>query len=280
MTVELGIAVFICALLALIYLFLISPRVKNGADTDLLDRDFAHRGLWNEKIPENSLAAFENAARRGYAIELDVRRTKDGVIVVFHDEDLKRMCGKNTKVCDLTFKEISEIRLGGTDQSIPTLSQVLKLINGRVPLLIEIKGEFPDPDFNSVLCDLLDAYNGAFAIESFSPLILRWFKKHRPSFARGQLATTILKNGGFKRWVISIILSNLAMNFLSRPDFIAIDERKRRNIGFLLCVRALHAKALIWTVRTADVYVSCRKSGYFTIFERIFPKINRKETQR
>ena len=275
MTVELGIAVFILSMAALIYLFLISPRVKNPADTDMLDRDFAHRGLWNERMPENSLSAFENAARRGYAIELDVRRTKDGAIVVFHDDDLKRMCGSDKLVRNVTFKELRTFKLNGTNEVIPTLSEVLRLIGGRVPLLIEIKGELPDEAFCAALCDVLDAYRGAFAIESFSPIILNWFKKHRPSYARGQLVTTVFKKSSFKRFMISVLLSNLALNFLSRPDFIAINEKKRRNLGFLLCTRALHAKALLWTVRTPEVYISCRKSGFNTIFEGFFPRINR-----
>ena len=160
MTVELGIAVFVCAILALIYLFLISPRVKNTADIDMLNRDFAHRGLWSGRVPENSLSAFEAAARRGYAIELDVRPTKDGAIVVFHDDDLKRMCGRNALVRDLTLRELRTLTLKGTGEVIPTLNEVLKLIDGRVPLLIEVKGERPDPKFCLALSDILDAYRG------------------------------------------------------------------------------------------------------------------------
>ena len=280
MTDELGIAVFILAVLGLIYIFLISPRMKNGADIEMLRRDFAHRGLWNERIPENSLTAFEAAARRGYAIELDVRPTRDGVLVVFHDDDLKRMCGKNALVRDLTFRELRALSLKGTGEVIPSLSEVLRLINGRVPLLIEVKGERPDPKFCLALAEMLDAYSGAIAIESFSPIILNWFKKHRPSYARGQLVTTLLKDGGFKRWAASILLSNLAFNFLSRPDFIAINEKKRRNLGFLLCVHALHAGSLLWTVRTPDLYISCRKRGFFTIFEGFLPKVNQKVNRK
>lgn len=280
MTVEVGIAAFVCAVLALIYLFLISPRVKNPADTDMLGRDFAHRGLWNNKIPENSLTAFEAAARRGYAIELDVRPTKDGVIVVFHDDDLKRMCGKNALVRDLTFRELRGLTLNGTEEVIPSLAEVLRLIGGRVPLLIEVKGEHANPKFCLALSEMLDTYNGAFAIESFSPIILNWFKKHRPSYARGQLVTTLLRDGGFKRWALSVLLSNLAFNFLSRPDFIAINEKKRRNIGFLLCTRALHAKALLWTVRSAKLYILCRQRGFFTIFEGFLPKVNQSNTRK
>ena len=280
MTVELGITAFICAIFALIYLFLISPRVKNGADLDILLRDFAHRGLWSKHIPENSLSAFEAAARRGYAIELDVRPTKDGAIVVFHDDDLKRMCGRNALVRSLTLRELRSLRLKGTDEVIPSLTEVLKLVGGRVPLLIEIKGERPDPKFCLALSDLLDTYGGEFAIESFSPIILNWFKKHRPSYARGQLVTTLLKDGDFKRWAISILLSNLALNFLSRPDFIAINEKKKRNVSFLLCVHALHAGALLWTVRSADRYISCRKRGYFTIFEGFLPRIGQKGSRK
>ena len=141
MTVYLGIGVFILAILALIYVYLISPRLSLPADMELLSCDYAHRGLWNQRIPENSLSAFEYAARMGVGIELDIQPTRDGRIVVFHDSDLLRMCGDRRRVRELTLKELRELRLKDTNERIPTLSEVLRVVRGRVPLLIEIKGD-------------------------------------------------------------------------------------------------------------------------------------------
>ena len=275
MSFYFGLAVLIICVIALIYLFLVSPRVANPPDTELIRCDYAHRGLWNAKIPENSLSAFEYAARMGYGIELDIQLTKDKKIVVFHDETLKRMCGVDKKVCELTLSELRTLRLGDTEEVIPTFYEALKLINGRVPLLVEIKGDKPIPALCGGASYLLDRYRGPFCIESFSPFILRWFKRFRPTYARGQLCTSLADYLPSQKRAVGFILSQQMTNFLSRPDFIAINEKKRRNLGFLLCIHALHAKGLIWTVREPKLYVACRQSGLRTIFEGFLPKINR-----
>ena len=119
-----------------VYISLIMPRAVDGADMDMLSCDFAHRGLWSESVPENSLAAFTLAAKAGYGIELDIQLSKDGRIVVFHDYDLKRMCGVDRKLADMTLEELKACRLRGTSEQIPTLVEVLQLIDGKVPLLI------------------------------------------------------------------------------------------------------------------------------------------------
>jgi len=238
----------------------------------MLSCNYAHRGLWSEKYPENSLSAFELAARRGYGIELDIRLSKDGRIVVFHDDDLRRMCGVNKRVRDLTLRELKTLRLKGTNESIPTLAEVLRLVHGRVPLLIEVKGNLPEPMLCAKAADLLDMYRGAFCVESFSPIILKWFKKHRPSYARGQLVTGLLGGNQRGKYIASFILSNMLTNFISRPDFIAINEKKRRNLSFLICSKAFHAKGFIWTVRDLKTHTACRRLGYNTIFENFLPK--------
>lgn len=277
MTVWLGIAVFILSVLALIYVYLISPRLTVPADTEPILCDFAHRGLWTARLPENSLSAFELAARHGKGIELDIQATKDGRIVVFHDDELFRMCGVRKRVRDLTLAELRTLTLRGTKERIPTLVEVLRLVNGRVPLLIEIKGDRPDPVFCRRLVDLLDGYRGAFAIEAFSPLILGWFKKYRPSYARGQLVAPMEAYKSFGNSFTGLLLSNMLLNFISRPDFIAAGEKKKRNLGLLICRRAFNTPVFIWTVRTQSEHANCRRSSYFTIFENFLPKENTKK---
>ena len=99
----------------------------------------AHRGLHSAGKPENSLAAFGAAVRRGYAIELDVHLLSDGSVVVFHDDNLKRMCGADVEVKALTVRKMCKYRLGDTNERIPLLKDVLALVNGAVPLIIELK---------------------------------------------------------------------------------------------------------------------------------------------
>lgn len=272
MTLYLGIAVFGISVVALIYLFLIAPRLSNSADMELLKVDYAHRGLWTQRYPENSLAAFELAARGGFGIELDVRLTKDLKIVVFHDNDLKRMCGIDKRVDELTLAELKGLRLLGTNQQIPTLWEVLRLVDGRVPLLIEIKGEKPQKALCHGVSYMLDHYEGSFCIESFSPLILRWFKRYRPSYARGQLVTKITEHTMPWSRTVNFILSRMLTNFLSRPDFVAINGRLRRSLCFNICTRAFHTVGFVWTVRSQKEHDSCRRAGLNVIFEKYLPK--------
>ncbi len=269
------ITVFVILLLivivSVIYIFLIMPRAVDGADMDLLSCDYAHRGLWNESVPENSLAAFELAVKAGYGIELDIQLSKDGRIVVFHDATLHRMCGVNKRVSELTLAELKTLSLARTEHRIPTLIEVLQLVDGKVPLLIELKGE----DIDTTLCGraakILDNYRGAFCVESFNPVILSWFKNYRPRYARGQLVTDLLKEKKKGNKFLSFVLSYMLLNFLSRPDFIAIDKKYQNKVAFKICVGFFRAKAFVWTVRTPKEYISAHRSGKFTIFEKINP---------
>ena len=264
--------IFLVFLLAFaVYLFLISPRLKDRADMEMLAADYAHRGLWNEKYPENSLPAFSLASDAGFGIELDIQLTKDKRIVVFHDYDLRRMCGDDKKICELTYSELCKYRLRGTEFGIPTLSEVLKLVDGRVPLLIELKGE----DGNTELCKraavFLDKYQGAFGILSFNPLFLRWFKRIRPRYARGQLVTKRVKTKRKGSTLAGFALTNMLLNVISRPDFIAVDGKTRRRPMILLCERLFGTKIFVWTVRSRKDLELCRRERHYSIFEKFIP---------
>ena len=132
-------ALVVVAVLLVLYAFLTYPGKRRDISPELLGTQYAHRGLHDAEHPENSLSAFALAVKNGYGIELDVRLSKDGVLVVFHDDTLDRVAGIPGKVIDFTAKELSEMRLGGSEEGIPTLAEVLDLVNGRVPLLVEIK---------------------------------------------------------------------------------------------------------------------------------------------
>lgn len=266
-----GILALVIVLAILLYFFLLMPNMSNPADTEALRVHYAHRGLWNERIAENSMPAFIGAIRKGYGIELDVQLSRDKQIMVFHDSDLKRMCGVNRRVSDLTCAELKMLRLAGTDQTIPTLAEVLALVKGKVPLMIEIKGEKADAALNVRLAWLLDSYRGAFCVISFSPLILSWFKNYRPCYARGQLVTKVTKTQRKGSRLVAFLLSHMLTNVLSRPDFISVRLSVRKRPSVLFCTRVLRLPCFVWTVRTPQEFRDCRRTGVFAVFEKIRP---------
>ena len=271
-----GIIALVIVVLILLYLFLIMPNVAGTADMEALQEGFAHRGLWDERLPENSLAAFASAVQAGYGIELDVQLSKDKQIMVFHDVTLKRMCGVDRRVSELTRAELQSLSLKGSDHTIPTLAEVLKLVKGRVPLMIEIKGEAADPALCVRLSRMLDMYEGAFCVISFSPLILNWFKNYRPCYARGQLVTKVTQKDRKGNSIVNFLLSNMMLNFLSRPDFISMDQQCFKNPSFLLCTRVFRVCGFGWTVRSKKEYVACRSQGIYPVFEGIRPPRKRR----
>lgn len=255
-------------ILGLLYLFVfVRPRGRSPETPSLLC-DYAHRGLHGDSTPENSLAAFESACRAGYGIELDVQLSSDGEVMVFHDYTLIRMTGKEGKLCDFTAEELQKISLGGTDQTIPRFSEVLALVNGRVPILVELKGE----DLNAELCPkaaaLLKDYRGDYCIESFNPLLLRAMRKELPAAYYGQLYTNVCKDKK-KVTPLNILLTLMAFNFLARPDFIAYNTLYRQSLPVKLTTKLYTAERFVWTVRDRKTLTLARESGEHPIFERI-----------
>ena len=259
------------AVLAL-WLFLIFPSPKRHRIDSWRGRLLAHRGLHDADhgIIENTLPAFEAACRSGYGIELDIQFTRDKKVVVFHDDDLTRLCGDERLVRQVDYEELKTMRPGGGAQPIPTLSQVLSAVGGRAPLLIELKN---GPD-NALLCQALVAhlkdYRGEYIVESFSPFIVAWFRCHAPQIPRGQLCTS---PRGYRPKVPRIggcALSALLFNCLARPDFIAYDA-SARCLGPLLQRLLFHTPRAAWTVRSDALLAAARKKGDMAIFESIRP---------
>ena len=254
------------------YVSMIMPRATEQPELDKILSDYAHRGLFdNKRIPENSLAAFRNSVKHGFGIELDVQLTKDGQVVVFHDYTLDRMCGVKGKVSELTLEELRRFRLLGTEEGIPTLSEVLEVVNGQVPLLVELKGESTNDDVCLATARLLDEYEGVFSVESFNPLLLRWFKTHRPEVARGQLVTNMMKTRKDGNKLLNFLLTSLLLNFLSRPDFIACDIKHMGGPSFYICVKLFRAKQVYWTVKSRDDFDAIREAEAYSIFEGFIP---------
>lgn len=258
--------------LAALILFLIAPRLRRP-DMSRLRCDYAHRGLHGDGIPENSLPAFARATERGFGIELDVQLSSDGVIMVFHDGTLIRMTGREGKLCEYTCAELQTMHLGDSGEVIPTFDQVLDTVGGRVPLLIELKGE--SAGGNAALCETLaarlDTYAGDFCIESFNPMLLRWFKRNRPDIVRGQLVTNTLRERPEGNRTVNFLLAHLMTNVLSRPDFVSYDGRYAREWALRLNLRLFRAVPFVWTVRDKEYWRARHGQGICTIFEGFEP---------
>lgn len=203
--------------------FLLAPyRASEEKKAPFMHRNFAHRGLHTEdkSIPENSLAAFEAAAVRGYGIELDVQLSKDGQVVVFHDDTLNRVCGVDARVDELTYEELQKLRLCETEQTIPLFSEVLACVDGRGPLIVELKHGKRNRELCEKTYALLKDYTGDYCVESFQPGIVAWFRFHAPKVLRGQLAMPAKYYKGIPK-IMGGMMGNCMMDFISRPQFIA-----------------------------------------------------------
>ena len=157
-------------------------------DSFLLNKPIAHRGLWGNGVTENSLSAYLKAAERGYPIEIDLYLSKDGELFSFHDKTLLRMTGEKGFIYDKTAAELKKLRLKGTDETIPTFDEVLRITEGKIPLLVEIKNQ-PDKTVVDKTVARLKSYRGEFAVQSFNPFYIARVKKLAPEFIRGILAT-------------------------------------------------------------------------------------------
>ena len=262
--------IIIIILLAL-YLFLPAPRMINRADpTPFMKYKFyAHRGLFDNEsdAPENSLTAFGKAVDAGYGIEMDVQLTKDDKLVVFHDATLKRMCGIEGNVWDYTLEELQQFRLAKSKERIPTFEEVLNLVAGRVPLIVEYKLDRPLTKICELANELLNRYQGDYCIESFHPFALMWYKKHRPDVLRGQLSGNMAKETkNPKQKKVYTLVTYLLTNVLTRPDFIAYDHRYVNNISRRVC-RWLGALSVTYTVKSVERYQEIQKEFDLFIFD-------------
>lgn len=262
--------ILVIVLLAL-YLVLVAPRMIHRAEWTPFEEKkfFAHRGLFDNEseAPENSLAAFQKAVDAGYGIEMDVQLTKDDQLVVFHDATLKRMCGIEGNVWDYTLKELKTFRLKNSKETIPEFADVLKLVDGKVPLIIEYKMDRP----LTKVCELGDAvlqnYQGIYCIESFHPFAVMWYKKHRPQVMRGQLSGNLAEQTKKpKLKMIYTLVTYLLTNVLTRPDFIAYDQKYTGNISRKVC-RWLGALSVTYTVKSVERYEEINNEFDIFIFD-------------
>ena len=229
---------------------------------------FAHRGYFNNEkgIPENSMPAFRKALIYGYNIELDVHITKDNKVVVFHDTNLKRVCGVNKIIENLTYEEILKYNLFNTSYKIPLLSDVLKLVNGKVVLLIETKTIKFNGRLEKQLSKLLDNYNGSFAIQSFNHYSIYWFKKNRKNYIRGIISTNPFKVG-------INIFDTILYNIILKVNFISYNLKLLPN-SYISSIRK-KLPVIGWTIKDEKNYNKALKYCDNEICEHMNMYINK-----
>ena len=265
--------VIILFLLFLFYLYIISPaELPKNSDGRLWRNSYAHRGLHekDKSVPENSMAAFAHAVEAGYGMELDINLSADGKVVVFHDSNLLRVCGVDKLITDCTAAELSAYRLENTSEGIPLLEDVLKLVDGRVPMIIELKNTKNWQTLCEKATELLSDYSGPYCIESFHPGIVRWFYKNKPKVVRGQLSASYRSFEGTPLWQ-SLLISSLITNLAARPHFIAYNHEDARHRSRLRFFHLLGGKLAGWTVRDTDNSEVCRNRFDVIIFEFFRP---------
>ena len=263
----------IAAAVTCLFLFLIAPARRSISPFDSFR--YAHRGLHtgDRSVPENSLTAFRRAAEAGLAVELDVHLTADGQVVVFHDNTLTRMCGADKRVDSLTYAELKAFTLLDSDERIPLLSEVLEVLDG-APVLCELKNgaSFTDTALCSAAWEILKRYEGPVCIESFNPMLVRWFKKNQPQVVRGILSCTFEPDNKEVSPFVGKLLTNLLTNFLARPHFIAYQHTDANVFAFRLCRFLFRTPTFAWTVRSPEQEKDARCSRFnAVIFEGYEP---------
>ena len=188
----------------------------------------AHRGVHNSQVMENTLPAFVKSVDKNYIIELDIHILSDNAIVVYHDHNLKKLTGVNKIIETLSYEQLSKIKID-KKYTIPTLKQVMHIVDGKVPILIEVKDVDNNSKFEEELVKLLDNYNGEFAIQSMNPFVIDWFYKNRKDYVIGLIVFNDLNYKLIKKYVKKI-------------DFISVYKKQ---LPF-----KLNKLVLGWTIRS------------------------------
>ncbi|MBR3739259.1 MAG: glycerophosphodiester phosphodiesterase [Clostridia bacterium] len=274
----------IAPMLAAAYLFLIAPNLRRRfrPKAQGLCRAFAHRGLHGAGVPENSLAAFQLAAEKGYGVELDVRLTRDQRLVVLHDADIGRMTDGQGLVGDLTLKETQAHHLLGTQERIPSFDEALAVLAPhKTPLIVELKSApGTGSSMPQMVLERLRKYPGFWCVESFDPRLMRWFKKHAPEVIRGQLAYDARRAGEDGRTILHALGAHLITSLLSRPDFVAYRFDTDRNPSFRLVKSLFRPTLAAWTVTAIQDFKRLLDRYDLLIFEGFEPYNQEKNQEK
>lgn len=239
----------------------------------LLEGRYAHRGLHTKpEIPENSMHAFRLAVDEGFGIELDVHLTADDKLAVIHDASLKRTASIDLLIEEISLAKAQEFYLEKSQERIPDFEEFLRMVDGKIPLIIELKTVGGNTD---ALCKrmmkALEGYEGVYCIESFDPSVVRWLCRNAPHVVRGQLAGHLRKGGDSNiKKSHDFLLKTLLVNpfFGGKPDFVAY---KYEDIDSLWFKKFPGAK-FTWTIKSYKDLKRAESRGIAGIFEQFNPK--------
>ena len=260
----------IAVIVVLAVVFLTRPSLRRSRVARWRGQRFAHRGLHDARrgVVENTLPAFIAARDAGLSMELDVQFSSDGQIVVFHDDDLKRLASDPRKVRQLTLEQLQALPLlGRQDARIPTLRQVLDAVDGRAPLLIEVKNGNRNARLCRALMELIRDYRGEYIVESFNPLIVFWLRLHAPKVVRGQLVDAMPSYRPEVNSVAAFFMAGMLANFVARPDFIAYNANAPRFFAPHMQRFLFRTPMAAWTVRDKKLAALIQERGEMSIFE-------------
>ncbi|OUR96875.1 hypothetical protein A9Q84_11095 [Halobacteriovorax marinus] len=233
----------------------------------LTQTPIAHRGLHDHESPENSLASFKKGMALGHALEFDIHLTKDKKLVVFHDKNTQRMCTVSKEISQSNYSELRDLKLLKTNEGIPLLEEVLSLVNGKVPLLIEIKDDGPDGVLEKELIKVMDKYHGQFAIQSFNPWSLKHLRALKEDYTLGMLS------GSFKysklHFFGKVALKSLLFASVIKPNFFSLEYEFYPWYQQLM-VKLYPSDALIfWTIKDDSLGKKILKAGHGIIYEKM-----------
>ena len=265
------ILILVLILLA-VYLFLICPSFQRPDDSHLRGWLYAHRGLHdgNVSVPENSMEAFRLAVENGYGMELDVQLTKDGKLIVHHDGSLKRVCGVDRLIRDTDYADLPLLPDGS---KIPLLAEVLSMVDGRTPIIVEVKHNGGAAKNAAGAWEVLKNYQGPYCVESFDPTAMYYFRKHAPHIVRGQLASGGKWNKADLNFASYVALRYLLVHVLSRPHFVSYKVPEDKVLSMWLMKHVFKPYLACWTVRSQQVLDYAYAQGYqYPIFELFAPE--------
>ena len=255
-----------------LYVLSVQGRTGHPGLAGLQGWKYAHRGLHGNGLPENSMAAFRAALENGYGIELDIHLMKDGNLAVIHDTSLKRTAGVDVKITDLTTEDLPKYPLEGTEEIIPTFSQVLELYAGKAPLIIELKDDGNSKALVDAAVKAMEGYEGAYCMESFHPQCVYHLKKSHPQVIRGQLVMDYFKEKkSTLHPALKWIITNQAENFLTKPDFVSYRFSDRNVFSNRLARKFWGLQGVSWTIKTQEDLDQAVAEGWLPIFEGFKP---------
>ena len=232
----------------------------------------AHKGLHDYTCPENSLSAFKKAIEKNYIIECDVQLISDGTVVVFAGDQLSRMTGRDGYVKNLTKAQLEDCKLLNTEEHIPTLEEVLELVDGQVGIILDLKdNQTRIGQLEKAVCKIIRQYKGDVAIQSFNPLSLEWFAKYSPNVLRGQVSCSF-KGKEYKHisFLKRMFLRKMKLNKRAKPDFISykFEELPNRFVK-----KYSNLPIIGWTLKSQEDYRKCFQYVDNIMFEGFEPKV-------